>query len=362
MTSVSPFVDGPIGEPGNRPMGKIVIDPKMVIALDAARAAAAIYVALFHVLGERLTGIWQLPFNFGQEAVIVFFLLSGFVIHANERNRVFPPYRFWGRRIRRIYPTMLAAIAVSAVVLWAQGTFEQRFKPSELIGTLLAVQDVSGLKPGVIVDSVLGNGPLWSLSYELFFYLIYPAVMWAWVRQPKLTNHLIGLVCCVSFVLYVLWPNHFALVTAYFLLWWCGAMAAEAYGRGDFRLRGVGSPLLWLVALTALAGGAIVYVGGELKASTFPFLMLRHFAVGLVMLCLAYTVLGRAAANFVAPAGKTIAWVASISYGIYVLHVPLLADWSLATDSWLGLVAAVPVLVALSVVFDRWMLKSLPRI
>lgn len=340
---------------------KIRLDPQLMVALDVLRAFAAIYVAVFHVIGESMTGVAGFFLSFGQEAVMLFFLLSGFVIHANERNRLHQPLRFYGRRIRRIYPAMLGAMGVAALLFWADGTLAERFSMHDLTFTLLGMQDSSVMKPGVISNSFLHNYPLWSLSYELWFYLLYPAVMWAWVRAPKLTNHMVGLASCVCYVLYVLAPNHFTLVTSYFVLWWCGAMAAEAYGRGDFTLRGIGSPLWWLAGLVAISLVVVWQVGPTGAAWQYPVLMLRHFGVGLLLLILAYTVVGRMAASWVSSWTKPASYLASISYGIYVFHMPLLVDWKFS-DTWYGFSVALAMLIGLSIFFDRYLSKALPKI
>lgn len=118
---------------------------------------------------------------------------------------------------------------VSTAVAVDNGSLSREFHASEFVGTLLGLQDISALKPGVIVDPYLGNDPLWSLSYELAFYFAFPFVIWLWRRQSILVEHGIGIVSCGAYVIYALAPNHWALVTSYFLVWWCGAAVAERY-------------------------------------------------------------------------------------------------------------------------------------
>jgi peptidoglycan/LPS O-acetylase OafA/YrhL len=61
------------------------LSQRVSAGLDAARAIAAIYVVIHHwATSNQLTNGPGLIFRFGQEAVIVFFLLSGFVIFAND--------------------------------------------------------------------------------------------------------------------------------------------------------------------------------------------------------------------------------------------------------------------------------------
>jgi peptidoglycan/LPS O-acetylase OafA/YrhL len=54
--------------------------------LECIRGLAAFYVVLHHLARIFLHHRWyRLPFVFGPEAVMVFFVLSGFVIHYSTR-------------------------------------------------------------------------------------------------------------------------------------------------------------------------------------------------------------------------------------------------------------------------------------
>lgn len=61
------------------------LSPNVKAGLNVARSAAALYVVAHHAV--QIPGPMGAIFSFGQEAVLVFFLLSGFVIFANERDR-----------------------------------------------------------------------------------------------------------------------------------------------------------------------------------------------------------------------------------------------------------------------------------
>ena len=98
---------------------------------------------------------------------MAFFLLSGFLIHANERHRLGSDRTaYLLRRGLRVYPTLLFAMGVSIVVASQQGELDQRFDTGELLCTLFALQDAAALKPGTICRPFMGNSPLWSLSYD----------------------------------------------------------------------------------------------------------------------------------------------------------------------------------------------------
>lgn len=337
------------------------ISDRLRVTLDLVRALAAVYVVVHHVVvNSDLSGPVTYLFRFGQEAVVVFFLLSGFLIFASEQTRIRTDVRgYYLRRVRRIYPLLLAAMAVTAAVAWMNGLLAQDFKTVDLVLNLLSVQDVSALKPGVIVDPFLGNSPLWSLSYEMFFYLVFPLVMIARRVSSRFVLTLVGAVSIVGYGTFLLVPNHFSLVAGYLLVWWAGAVIADLY-RSNKLTFGQLLPLLgWLGALCAVAGAGVVLFGRS-DVGVFPMLPLRHFAFALVCVAFCGTALAAVLVRSAQRLARPAAYVASISYGLYVLHYPLLIQWEVA-HSPAGFAVALVLLVGLSVMGDRWLERVLPR-
>ncbi len=343
-------------------LGRPKLSQPVVAALDAVRAFAAVYVVIHHLAHTYLiNNKIEILTRFGQEAVMVFFILSGFVIFANEHYRIDKPEPYFGRRARRIYPALIVAIVLSTIVALWNGDLAQRFDLGELAATLLNLQDVSALKPGVISNAYLGNQPLWSLSYEIAFYIAFPFIMVRWRRAPNLTTHAIGAACCLAYVSFALLPNHFSLVAAYFLIWWAGAMAANAYLDGRRTLGAIRAPLLWLATLCIVAAGAVaLHQGGRQMPGVYPYLPLRHFVTALLLLVVFFGPVGKWAANIFAVIPAPFAVVASISYGLYIFHYPLLVQWSFAHSAF-GFVVALALLIALSFAADRMLNNALAK-
>ncbi|HVZ51716.1 MAG TPA: acyltransferase [Pseudolabrys sp.] len=335
------------------PDGKGVgLGPRLTSALDAARAAAALYVLVYHVLlGLHLPLAIALPFRFGQEAVIAFFLLSGFVIFANERDRATMVGGYYLRRLRRIYPAVLLAMILPTVIAIDDHRFVTGFSWRDLFGTLFAMQDIPSLKPAVIVTPYLDNDPLWSLSYEVFFYVCFPLVLGCWKRAPTQTTNVIGAICCGAYSVFVVAPNHWLLVASYFLVWWAGAMAANSYLTKGRNILDMASAFFWLVALCAMAAVGIVVVGYS-GIGLYPALPLRHFAAAALMLVVLFGPFGRQLAELVLPFRSAAAFAASISYGLYVFHFPLLIQWHRARSPF-GFLIALAILFALAYCADR---------
>ena len=139
--------------------------------LDALRGWAALTVVCFHlspvVLGsERHLRIFQ-HIDFGKYGVLLFFLVSGYVIPMSlERHGSLR--RFWVGRLFRIYPAYLATIAlVGALALAGLGTLPPGLRADPLTGVLAhatMMPDLLGLRGMVRV--------FWTLGYEMIFYLV----------------------------------------------------------------------------------------------------------------------------------------------------------------------------------------------
>ena len=86
-------------------------------ALECLRGFAAVYVVAGHVCNVYFHNPkWALPFRFAAEAVVLFFLLSGFVVRlSTPENTTFSD--FFVRRIKRIYPLFLLSLAFSYMLV-----------------------------------------------------------------------------------------------------------------------------------------------------------------------------------------------------------------------------------------------------
>ncbi|WP_064743830.1 acyltransferase family protein [Actinomadura oligospora] len=156
--------------------------------LDALRGVAAITVALHHASyhylpdSRRTILAWFDPGAFG---VLVFFLVSGYIVPASLERRG-SVRRFWTGRVFRIYPLLLAAVAV-VVVLHLTGGYELRdglatdYHPVTVaLSHLTMMQDLLGVPSAINV--------LWTLSYEMAFYLLVVALFSVgWHRRSVAT-------------------------------------------------------------------------------------------------------------------------------------------------------------------------------
>ncbi|WP_138416451.1 acyltransferase family protein [Sinomonas gamaensis] len=333
----------------------------LTASLNTARALAAIYVVCHHlVMTSGWSGAWTNIFRFGQEAVIVFFLLSGFLIFHAEHGRVSDARGYYLRRLRRIYPALMCALMISIIIAGLNGTIVRDFNIWALLGNIAALQDVSALKPGVVVDGFLGNSPLWSLSYEVFFYLMFPLVITIYSRIGRgRTLAIIATASVIGYASYLVFPNHLSLVCAYFSVWWGGAYLADIRGNSALSIRGA---LPVIAALLALSIAALlgVFVFGLGDPGVFPMLPLRHFVFASACIALCASPVGVWLVRAGAHGGSPAAFVASISYGLYVFHYPVLIQWRGARTPT-GLIVGLIVLIAAAYICDRKLDLILPK-
>ncbi len=144
--------------------------------LDVLRGIAVLSVLLFHAFywsfpssPNRLTNLFIRATVFGWLGVNLFFVLSGFLITGILIDTKQKPsyYRnFYFRRVLRILPSYLALILI--LILFGQLTFWS------VALNLLFLANYDAL---FVLFHVVGYGPLWSLSVEEQFYLIWPTVV-----------------------------------------------------------------------------------------------------------------------------------------------------------------------------------------
>ncbi len=159
--------------------------------LDIMRLVAAVLVVFSHafnlshgkVLGKQYEPFWQLSkgqITVGGVAVLIFFIISGFLITASfERDKNL--LSFFQKRCLRIYPGLIIVVALTALVmgpLMTNLSLADYFKNPDtyryLINNIGFIRYQDTL-PGVFTDNPVPNfvnGSLWTLKYELLCYAV----------------------------------------------------------------------------------------------------------------------------------------------------------------------------------------------
>ena len=144
--------------------------------LQALRALAALAVVVFHA-GRYIAGaVPDAAWRWGEFGVDVFFVVSGFVMMVAT-----PPHATWRvfvtRRAIRILPMYwLATLLMAALVLLAPQLFVAAVvTPAHLVQSLLLWPHYNPGLPGEVAPLLV---PGWTLSYELYFYLVFALFLW----------------------------------------------------------------------------------------------------------------------------------------------------------------------------------------
>lgn len=137
-------------------------------ALTTFRLIAAMVVVVFHSRGTLLPTALSVP---GGEAVSFFFVLSGFILTYNYYLRGYSLKDFYAARLARIFPASILSI-VACVLLLNPNATGQSLTPLITVSNLLLVQSLIPIPAYYFAL----NAVLWSVSVEVFFYLLFPAL------------------------------------------------------------------------------------------------------------------------------------------------------------------------------------------
>ncbi len=301
--------------------------------LEALRGFAALYVVLFHTLPQKimLAGINAgMLFRFGPEAVIVFFVLSGFVIKYTFERSADKSFRYYFiRRFIRLYiPLFFIYLLGYGIKCYQQGLLaDPEWKT--LLGNIFMLQDVISQKPNVVAGAYMGNGVLWSLSYEWWFYMLY-FVLAKNISKQKINTwvNILVITAAASYLVYPFIVNRLAM---YFAIWWIGVRFAETYLEGKpYSIRSVMPYAYVLAGITAILGLNLYIHFNYTKTYSYPlvaypFIELRHFVFAILVM-------------FGAIIWKNLKWfafdslfglfkyLAPCSYVIYISHHYLVVD------------------------------------
>ena len=126
-------------------------------------------------LAELSLEISEFIHSFGNLGVDLFFVLSGYLIYGTIISKAgFEPLKYAFRRVQRIHPTFLCVLMV---YLLLSVLFPEESKLPELIEdrAIYILQNIL-LLPGLFdIDPIITVA--WSLSYEAFYYLFVPCVI-----------------------------------------------------------------------------------------------------------------------------------------------------------------------------------------
>ena len=294
-------------------------DKKHFLALDALRGFAAVYVFLYHAKVIPL---------FGQETVILFFVLSGFLIYHTTHSGNRPSaWVYLGHRARRIYPIFLVALFaayVSACII------AQQLQPANwfnLLENIFMLQGLVGWMGDLWAPAYWGNSPLWSLSFEWWFYMLFIPLCLVSSADRKVQFARVAAISLFGLALYNVYPHPAALICNYLAIWWLGVELAREYLETQTVTVQRQIPSIILIGVSAAVWGALaifkLYGSEPVKFGAEPFLQARQFGAAILFIVLGFAWKLAKFRAFGLVFGP-FALLASSSYAIYVIHYPVL--------------------------------------
>jgi peptidoglycan/LPS O-acetylase OafA/YrhL len=328
--------------------------------LDLVRFSAAVLVVLTHLAYTRFSGGMLTPLRtYGNDAVMIFFVLSGYVIAYTvaQRDRDFRTYAV--NRFARLYSVAIPAIILTFILdhigrqvdpvlydgFWYQGN-------APLSRMLAAITFTNELWFRSV--RLFTNGPYWSLGYEFWYYMLFAAAVYA--RGKTRAFLLIGICALVG-------PKILLLLPVWLLGVWVHRVNSGPALSGRlgavlfvlpialyiaFRYSGMRDALLqWSYVQFGRS-----FVEGELMWSNE---FLAAYCIGLMVACNfigVHAVSGKLA-PLLTPFEKPIRNWAGCTFSIYLFHYPLLQFFKAVLPLDAQSPASVATLLALTLIACR---------
>jgi peptidoglycan/LPS O-acetylase OafA/YrhL len=307
--------------------------------LDVIRGVSAVAVLAYHLRGllfvdypyvankSLFTGALYAVTGYGHQAVIVFFVLSGYFIGTSVIESVGAQRWSWRpylvSRLTRLQLVLFPALVLGAI--WDRigmrvpqaaplyyGALYKFNGPSVALRSTVPVFLGNFFFLQSIRAPVFGsNGPLWSLSYEFWYYILFPALLLVTAARAGIRSRILYAVLAAV----LLWFIGLQ-ISLYFVIWLGGALIGRLQRATRFR---TASPLL-----PAAAG--LIFIASLAWCRTHPISsdVVTDYIVALCFSLWLFTLLlgSRQDASPAYTSGAKR--LAGFSYTLYLTHFPLL--------------------------------------
>jgi len=295
------------------------------VSLDILRAAAALTVFLHHANWLHLDGggLFMFDREVGHSAVVIFFVLSGFVIAATmDRTRSGADYAI--KRASRIYsvavPALLLTFAidlVSAQFGFAGSANYELRRPWLYMGLhLLFAGDLWSL--GI---SAFSDHPYWSLNYEVWYYVAFGVAVF--MRGAPRSVALSLVLVVMGPKLWLLFPIWLAGVGVYRL------QTRMVLPRVAARLVAAAAIALFIAFMSSGSTEQVSAAGMTAAIAFIPFSLrfsqwfLADYGVGVLTVALIWALCSTDFA-IPRPVARIGAFLAGFSFSLYLVHYPIM--------------------------------------
>jgi peptidoglycan/LPS O-acetylase OafA/YrhL len=308
------------------------ISPFQSDLLDLSRWVAALLVVVEHArsliflpygTGSQpglLGKVFYFMTGFGHSAVMVFFVMSGFLVGGKVLDRLLQGNCNWQKyavdRVSRLYAVYVLALLLGGALDYLGhhsfnqfGLYDQKF-PGQIAvinhnfneNLTVSIFAVNLVMCQTILGPVFGsNGPLWSLANEFWYYIAGPLLfaLFFTTTRWRLLPGVVALALLVWFL-----P---ASILIYFLVWLLGAVLYFANGRTFV-------PLWVSLILFALS----------FSVARLQWLKIPYLADFLIGITFALVINSAACSSRRLPGHGLSRKAADFSYSVYLCHFPFL--------------------------------------
>lgn len=272
-------------------------------SLDFARFIAALIVFLGHTLyfttfisNSKLTTLLLSPIRTGATAVLFFFSLSGFVL-VNQTSKKSPGIRWLLSRYARLMPVYWAAYLLPFL-----GLLALHKSPTNLPGFIFGISGTQSLSSTHLLEI---NGPLWSLSVELFLSYLF-LILWHIRNSPLL------IIATFALLLLNLTGWHTSPIAQGAPFFAVGMLAAR-HAKLESPNKNYSRIFLFLASILYLATSNIIARAGN----TIISVSIRMIGIYILLLILTLNQFGN-------KAQRIFIYLGQRSYCFYAIHAPII--------------------------------------
>ncbi|WP_225869526.1 acyltransferase family protein [Pedobacter psychroterrae] len=334
-------------------MSKNYLSWKTSFILDILRLLAALVVFLTH--GYT---VWYKSYNFFPDldlahfSVVTFFVLSGYVISYTTTKNNRGAVHYAQARLSRLYSVLLPAILFTAIIqiiiYYINPSVYSKYSNSSPVVryfiSILCLNDI-----WFFSSSPKLNAPLWSLSYEFWYYVIFGA----WFYRKNRGSYLL-----LAFACLIAGPSILSMMP----IWLLGRLAYK------LSLRKAPPKSYGLVFATSIAIAIVLlkYLPAlpfQLGQPPFNYAnqFIKDIILGLFLSVALYSVTETTKTNIQPAFLDRFRKVANLTFPLYLFHFPLLALWQAVfpvrsgdiIQFWIAMISILVIIVPIALFLEN---------
>lgn len=277
------------------------------------------------VVSGQTAAIAEPRITIGNEAVMIFFVLSGFLVGGSVlrsfRKNIWSWSDYLIKRLTRLWVVLIPALVLGLVVdhagirlfgsqsiygspagqLIVVGDLLDRLRLQVFLGNLFFTQQV-------LVNNFGVNESLWSLAFEFWYYILFPLMMIVIVSRSKLSHRVLA-VCGFAAISYFIGPW----IMEHFPVWILGALIAWLPLKLSERM----------ARRLALATAVVLVIAMPLVRKVPISIYKAEWVFAVLSACLIYLVKHMGQKRRPDWYSVVSGFFSRISYTLYLVHLPL---------------------------------------